>query len=371
MEKDTQNILDSEILSKGKEVHTESYSMSIGEVKNLYEEGDLDLHPEFQRFFRWTDEQKHKLIESILLGIPLPSFFVYQTESGIWDVVDGLQRLSTIFEFMGVLKDENGDSMPALEMKRTKYLPSLEGRSWEGTEDQDKLSDSLKRDFKRKKIDFNIILKHSDASAKYELFERLNTGGSSASSQEVRNALLIRENHEAFRTIDSMSKNEEFIQTLNLSDTLLDERFDLELISRFIIFRSVDLPILSKTSATDYLTDELLRRAADKSYNWSHEVDIFERTFQIIYNNLGENSFRKYNVKKEKLEGGFIVSAFEVIALGIAHNITKVDIQKLDIKQKVKTFWSDKEAGKINWAGRNTTDRLLKTLTYGRDLFKR
>lgn len=370
MDNITQNILDEEILAKGKEVHTESYSMSIGEVKNLYEDKELDLHPEFQRFFRWSDEQKYKLIESILLGIPLPSFFVYQAENGIWDVVDGLQRLSTIFEFMGVLKDEDDKLLPALKMKGTKYLPSLEGRAWDGATDEDSFSDSLKRDFKRKKIDFNIILKHSDASAKYELFERLNTGGSSASSQEVRNALLIRENREVFKKIDTLSENENFIQTINLSDTLLDERFDLELISRFIIFRDVDLSTLAKTTATDYLTDELLKRAADDTYNWDNEVDIFTRTFNLIYSTLGENSFRKYNVKKGKLEGGFIVSAFEIIALGVAYNISTVESNNIDIKQKVDSFWQAKESGEINWSGRNTTDRLLRTLAYGRELFK-
>ncbi|MFV4889500.1 DUF262 domain-containing protein [Acinetobacter baumannii] len=60
------------------QVHTDSYPMSIGELVNLYDDGELDIHPEFQRLYRWSDEQKSKLIESILLGIPLPSIFVAQ-----------------------------------------------------------------------------------------------------------------------------------------------------------------------------------------------------------------------------------------------------------------------------------------------------
>ena len=83
------------------QVHTDSYPMSIGELINLYDDGELDIHPEFQRIYRWTDEQKSKLIESILLGIPLPSIFVAQRQDGIWDVVDGLQRISTILSFLG------------------------------------------------------------------------------------------------------------------------------------------------------------------------------------------------------------------------------------------------------------------------------
>jgi hypothetical protein len=89
MSTDNVSELEKQIVERGKEVHTESYSMSIGEIKNLYEDGDLDLYPEFQRFFRWEDEKKYRLIESILMGIPLPSFFVYQRQDGIWDVVVG------------------------------------------------------------------------------------------------------------------------------------------------------------------------------------------------------------------------------------------------------------------------------------------
>ena len=79
------------------EIRTDGYAMSIGEWISLYEKNEIDIHPEFQRFFRWTLEQKSRFVESILLGIPVPSIFVYQREDGIWDIVDGLQRLSTIY----------------------------------------------------------------------------------------------------------------------------------------------------------------------------------------------------------------------------------------------------------------------------------
>lgn len=361
--------LDKQISDREKEVHTDSYSMSIGEIKNLYDENELDLHPEFQRFFRWTDEQKYRLIESVLLGIPLPSFFVYQRPDGIWDVVDGLQRLSTIFEFMGALKDEEGNLLPPLKMMGTKYLPALKDMIWENPENSDlQISDTIKRDFKRKKLDVNIILKHSDESAKYELFERLNTGGSSASAQEVRNAILIRENKEIFKQLDILSHNEDFVNTTQLSETSIEERFDLELITRFIILRNIDLVVFSNSTATDFLTDELISRAIDKSYDWEREIEAFNNTFSIINISLGTNAFKKYNTRKQKFEGGFIVSAFEVIALGIGNNPNNVDIE--EIESKAKNFWEAKDRGEIKWAGRNTTNRIQKTIQFGRQLFQ-
>ena len=96
--------LDQEIKDRGSEIHSDGYAMSIGELMNLYRDGELDIHPEFQRFYRWSVEQKSRLIESILLGIPIPSIFVSQREDGVWDVIDGVQRLSTILEFAGELK---------------------------------------------------------------------------------------------------------------------------------------------------------------------------------------------------------------------------------------------------------------------------
>ena len=118
-----------EIDRKRQEIRSDSYSMSIGEWISLYQQGDVEIHPEFQRFFRWTDYQKTSLIESILLGIPIPPIFVSQREDGIWDVVDGLQRLSTIYQFAGILKDEQGELVPSLILDQTKYLPSLDRKS--------------------------------------------------------------------------------------------------------------------------------------------------------------------------------------------------------------------------------------------------
>ena len=83
--------LKEEITERRKEIVVDSYPMSIGEMMNLYKDSEIDVHPEFQRFYRWDEEQKTKLIESILLGIPIPPIFVFQKANGKWDVIDGQQ----------------------------------------------------------------------------------------------------------------------------------------------------------------------------------------------------------------------------------------------------------------------------------------
>lgn len=82
--------LSERIKSLKKEIATDSYSMSIGELINIYSDHEIDIHPKFQRLFRWTPYQKTRFIESIMLNIPIPPIFVSQNENGVWDVVDGV-----------------------------------------------------------------------------------------------------------------------------------------------------------------------------------------------------------------------------------------------------------------------------------------
>lgn len=185
--------LQEEIEKKAKKIHTSGYPMSIGELISLYNDEEIDLHPEFQRFFRWTPLQKARFIESILIGIPIPSIFVYQREDGIWDVIDGVQRLSAVFEFVGILKDEKGEKLLPGRMVKTDILPSLEGKMWKPDKDEDEdepenfLTMSQRIEFKRAKFDVIIMKEDGDQDARYELFQRINTGGTEV---ELRRFLL-------------------------------------------------------------------------------------------------------------------------------------------------------------------------------------
>jgi hypothetical protein len=124
-------MLAEEITSAQRLVRTDAYQMSIGEIVSMYDNREIIIDPEFQRLFRWDIGQKSKLIESILLGIPLPSIFVFERENGSWELIDGLQRVSTVLEFMGKLCNPNGGVEPPSILEGTKYLPSLHNAVWE------------------------------------------------------------------------------------------------------------------------------------------------------------------------------------------------------------------------------------------------
>lgn len=118
------------------------------------------------------------MIESFLLNIPIPPIFVYQRLDGVWDVVDGLQRLSTILEFMGEYKEADGNLLPPLKLEGTKYLPSLDGMKYDDPDDvEHSFAMFEKRYLKMARINCVIVKKESDESGKFEIFQRLNTGG--------------------------------------------------------------------------------------------------------------------------------------------------------------------------------------------------
>src|SRR5580692_3883275 len=113
-------MLAEEITSAQRQVRTDAYQMSIGEIVSMYDNREIIVDPEFQRLFRWDIGQKSKLIESLLLGIPLPPIFVFEKEDGRWELIDGLQRISTILEFMGRLRKLDGSLHPPSALEATK-----------------------------------------------------------------------------------------------------------------------------------------------------------------------------------------------------------------------------------------------------------
>ena len=366
--------LEDEIVAKRSEVRSDGYPMSIGELINMYRDGELDIHPEFQRFFRWSLDQKTRLIESILLGIPIPSIFVSQREDAIWDVIDGLQRLSTIFEFVGILKDEDGNQLPQLVLKSTKYLPSLKGKTWEGAS-----CDSIGRTnqllIRRAKIDVKIILRESSEASKYELFQRLNTGGSQLSDQEIRNAILTMVNSEAYRWIRELSQKPYFQICTPLTDRAKSEQYDLELVTRFVIFRRLkDKRLKEVGEVGEFLTDNIVSIAESKKFHSvrAKEQEAFEFTFGSLADSLGEDSFRRYDYSRKRYSGPFLISAFEPIAMGLGYHserYLKMGAKVPDIDILTKQLWSDQEFLNHSGSGVRASSRIPANVPLGRRMF--
>lgn len=365
--------LQQEIDQRSGEIHTDGYPMSIGEIMSIYQSGKMDIHPEFQRFFRWSPYQKSRLIESFLLGIPIPSIFVSQRDDGVWDVIDGLQRLSTIFEFAGILKGKDGITKEPSTLCATKYLPSLEGKKWDDADENNSLTQLQRLFIKRAKLNIQIIKRESDESTKYELFQRLNTGGSPLSDQELRNCLMVMLNLDFFEWFRKLSLNEAFQNCLAMTDRAKEEAYDMELALRFFVYKnSTQEEIEGLKDIGEYITDKMVLFTT-KDFDTDREQVIFDKTFGILNSTLGDNSFRKYNPERDRFQGGFSISAFEVIVRGLSRNIDSYynNADRIStIEDRVKSVWLNPIFIERSGSGSRASSRLPYFSNLSDQIFK-
>lgn len=363
--------LEKEIQKAAKEIVKDGYEMSIGELMNMYKDDDLIINPDFQRYFRWEISQKTRFFESILLGIPIPPIFVYQNEDGKWELVDGLQRLSTIFEFTGLLKKPDGDKYTPSILKGTKLLPSLNDKHWKQKGDKDKnaFSPTIQRDVKRARIRVEILKKESDAYAKYELFQRLNTGGSKLSEQEVRTCTMIMINKPFAEAIKALSRIKDYTGTLDITSAKKTKQTDVELVLRLLVYRN--FPYQKGLDVHEYLDDGTIFIAKKDDFDLEEEKKCFKETFKLINESLGKNAFKKYDGRR--FLGQFLVSAYDAIAYGISQNIKTIKARedsKEFILEKVKALWQDQYFTEYSAAGTRGTTRIEKLIPYGKKFFK-
>lgn len=363
--------LQAQIEQKRTEFQTESYPMSIGELINLYEKKEIEINPDFQRYFRWTDIQKSRLIESIILGIPIPSVFVFQREDGIWEVVDGLQRISTLIQLMSDLpKVEGLEKKERLRLQATKYLPSLEGLVWDAKEITDiEIPTSLKLFIKRAKLNFSIILSDAKSNAKYDIFQRLNTGGTYASDQEVRNSVMIMINKPTYEWFKKLARNPDFINTISLSERLTDEQYDVELVLRFISITYFKYS--TKKELKDFFDEVVEEILLNPKFKYQEIEEQFNSTFNLLNNLLGDGVFKRFDGTNFK--GKFLESAFEAISTGVSKNLHLYTFPEDNtlIIDKIKGIHSQETFQSYTGSGSNARTRIPKITPFAETYFEK
>ena len=349
-----------ELSTERKNIKTDSYDMSIGEIISLYQDGDLKLNPAYQHLYRWDEEHKNRFIESILIGIPIPEIFVAQKEDGKWDVVDGVQRISTLLQLVGELKGYD-----PLILHRTKYLPSLEGMTWET------MPNDAKRLLKRARIGVNIILTENSIESQYELFQRLNTGGVSLESQEIRNCLIIMLDENYYNKINELKNYQNFKSCLTISEEKIKVEYHMELIIRYLIAKRNKINFTNYNIATEKLSDfldhEMALLISDKTFDLDREIDLFKRTFDYIKEQMGSDIFKKYNSEKDCFEGAFSNSSYEAILVGVAENLDS--LKEKNLRSLVKGIYTDEKFIKFSSRGIKVVGRFQGLNEFSREYF--
>ena len=278
--------IEKKILELRSELKTDRLDMSFGEIMNLYDDEDLIISPEYQRAYRWKDEQKTRFLESILLGIPIPPIFVAEDEHGKWELVDGLQRISTILSFFGLLKEKKSKNFFKLtDTELTEgYLKDIDIYS---------LTPKLKLTIKRAVCRVEILRWDSQFDMRYELFNRLNTGSSPLTSQEVRNCVFTGEFN---NLLHKLANSAEFKSLVKPTEKQLEEMFLEELVLRFFAFKYKYNNLLIKYSIQDFLSDfmkDVEKKIIVIDINEGEKA--FNRTVELIKSSLDDKIFRAKN----------------------------------------------------------------------------
>jgi hypothetical protein len=205
---------------------------------------------------------------------------------------------------------------------------------------------------------------------KYELFQRLNTGGSVATPQEVRNCILLMLNKNLYELMRSLANYEPFIICISLSDRLNEEQYDMELVLRFILLFDKDNQSIQELGGDVrvFLTEKMREMALTKQLDYSHIEKAFKTTFDVLNETMEDNSFKRYKSEQDKFIGGFLLSAFEVVALGIGYNYENLPPTN-QIRDIIKRIWSDSTYKTWSGAGVNAARRLPYLIPLGRRAF--
>ena len=355
-------MLKQQIARAKRTVSTDAVQITIGEIANMYKSQELNVNPDFQRLFRWPDSKKSNFVESIMIGIPIPPVFAFEKEDGTWELIDGLQRISTILEFMGILIDPDSGQRKRSILTSTKYLPDLEGAVWEAEHDNEiPLDKPHQLFFRRHRIDFQILKHPSDSSAKYDLFQRLNRGGTYANEQEVRTCAMVFANQTFTQRLRDFVSEENFQRSFRVTRDQRRNQKDLEYAVRLLAHLYEDLP--PKKDVQEFLDDAILNVITNG--NLDEAMENISWTISSLYRVFGDDALMP---AVEAMENRFSLRALEGVAVGIARNrraIVELDDADGFIRTKVEEFWQQPEVADMSSTGLRGTTRIQRTVPFG------
>lgn len=318
------------------EISIQQKAVAMDVIIRRIKQNSIKLSPSFQRKEVWNNTRKSRLIESIMLSIPLPMFYVAADDKGVWEVVDGLQRLSAIRDFL-----MDNKTLSDLEFLGDKF----DGKKFSDIENEAKYQ-KLINDIYETEMRFTVINPGTPEAVKRNIFKRINTGGMPLTSQEIRQALY---EGKSSILLSELLHSTEFIQTVG--KTIDDSRMaGSELILRlisFIVFNRSDY----RTGMDDWLSNtmrllncypsyekeaikKIFYKASTPTINCA-DFDEIKTKFFIAMNRskqlFGEHAFRK-SLPTDQRKSPINKSLFEAWGV-ILSNLSNEDYEKLLINK--------------------------------------
>lgn len=328
-----------------KSVAFDSYDIAIRQLYDMAAEEMIDIAPDYQRHFVWDDLRQSQLIESIMLGIPVPSLFMATNKDSTWEVIDGLQRLTTIINYIGtdrVIKAIN-PKCKKLKISGLEKLSAINGLTFE------EIPKSLQMMFMTRPIRVTVLNDRSDFEVRYDLFERLNTGGVTLHPQEIRNCVFIGRFNNFIRELAQYPSFRSVVKTTPKQE--LTGSHEELVLKFFAYFQNRDLFV---HGVKEFLNDYMERKTKvfdDKEYLES----IFKRTFDYLELSLPDGIVRGNRINTTPLV------LFEAISIGVADSI--IENMIIDV-EKLKTLLNDEQLKKLTTGATNSKSRLIGRINF-------
>ncbi|MEC4559762.1 DUF262 domain-containing protein [Pseudomonas inefficax] len=325
-----------------RKVDFDTFDISVKELASMAEQEIINIAPAYQRQFRWPVSNQSKLIESVFLGIPIPSLFMAANKDGTWELIDGVQRLSTLIHFSGTDEQLEKFGFPkGLQLEGLEVLSEFNGLRFND------LPQTLRLKFSLRPLKVTTLSDKSDLKVRFDLFERLNTGGIKLTDQEIRTC-VFRGPFNDF--LSELSENEDFRAVVNLPTSKENDGTYGELVLRFFAYlhnrENFDHSVVGFLN--DYMSE------SSKHFIYKKNRKLFEKTFSELSLLLPEG-IRRGNRKLTP------VNLYEAISVGAAIAID----EGIDISQSnPNEFMNDADLTALTSEASNSRARVLKRINY-------
>lgn len=313
---DAQGALITEVDARIKNVQTRALDISFNEILDMYLSEELIIDPAYQRLFRWTEATQSRFIESLILEMPIPPLYMIEVDDNIYELIDGLQRISTWLHFRGrhPLRTNEDGSASKLVLNDCDIIKGLNGLTY------DLLPSALQIKLKRNFVRVEVIRKSSDARLRYYMFKRLNTGGAPLSAQEVRNC-TVRLLDAAFNDfLIAKAADGNFREcTRHIRTDRQNEMYWEELVLRFFALKNFreKYEHLVAEFLTHYM-EQVSDPSSSIAFDYDAEAAVFDRTFAILRGIGGDTVFAGPSTR-------FTVNIYEAWTLGLQPHIQQID----------------------------------------------
>ncbi len=263
------------------EIRVRTVPLLVSQLISRIEHGEIDLAPDFQRMSGiWNDKQKSRLVESLLLRIPIPVFYVAADKDENWSVVDGIQRMTTLNDYV----------TGKFALGNLQYLATFNGCKYEG------LPRPMQRRIDETSLVVNVIEPGTPPEVMFNVFLRINTGGLTLNGQEIRHALHpgpVR------KYLKDLAESQAFLEATDNSIGR-GRMLDRECVLRFLAFHIEPWEKFKDNSLDDYLGNTM-----DKLNEMSHSerqaiAELFAKAMEAAFGIFGNDAFRKRNEVKAR-----------------------------------------------------------------------